>query len=551
MTDIYMDKKLIGNGELLGYTDLTGEYYDKDDKENLPENPEEAGWEPVYDDGVTKVYEIRIYDRLAVDEETGDPICYVIQGDELDELMEQRKEDKGVVIPYTTWYQEHDDVRNIRYPGKVELVFDTFEGDVINDVKNHVDYRGIVELRGQINRYGDMYTYQRNYVDDNVVNYDNTFTDANGKVSVFAGNQIMAKASFIDYVSGTDTKVESKDKKDALDWAAFDVKEPLPKISAESQYYNRQAINESHRGDYTYRDFAPSNATGTKRNDQTDITASVDGNTEWNIVPYAREYLSVFGLTNDSISRMENFRFEMTPGLNTGKVWDDTVAESEKNRGFHTMDVIVRSELFSQAVIDRITIIDENSDRKLVLEREGYIPSLPKPSGDRNPYEKLEIATEKPERPEDINRNVVFSVKLYDLKDHLLSEYSTVSRESQDTGYDQVASLAKGLYKTYAGDLVIPRTTIIESAGMPTVSQVLVEGSDFLPMRNPEYRADNDKWVGTHEINTDQGTDQAETIVFVGISDTEIINAQDIGGAKETRNQGYFHTYLYGHTYEQ
>lgn len=59
MTDIYMDKKLIGNGELLGYTDLTGEYYDKDDQENLPENPVEAGWEPVYDDGVTKVYEIR------------------------------------------------------------------------------------------------------------------------------------------------------------------------------------------------------------------------------------------------------------------------------------------------------------------------------------------------------------------------------------------------------------------------------------------------------------------------------------------------------------
>ncbi len=86
---------------------------------------------------------------------------------------------------------------------------------------------------------------------------------------------------------------------------------------------------------------------------------------------------------------------------------------------------------------------------------------------------------------------------------------------------------------------------------MPTVSQVLVEGSDFLPMRNPEYKADHDKWVGTHEINTDQGTDQAETIVFVGISNTEIINAQDIGGAKETRNQGYFHTYLYGHTYEQ
>ena len=551
MTDIYMDKKLIGNGELLGYTDLTGEYYDKDDQENLPENPVEAGWEPVYDDGVTKVYEIRIYDRLAVDEETGDPICYVIQGDELDGLMEQRKKDKGVVIPYTTWYQENDDVRNIRYPGKVELVFDTFEGDVINDVKNHVDYRGIVELRGQINRYGDMYTYQRNYVDDNVVNYDNTFTDANGKVSVFAGNQIMAKASFIDYVSGTDTKVESKDKKDALDWAAFDVKEPLPKISAESQYYNRQAINESHRGDYTYRDFAPSNATGAKRNDQTDITASVDGNTEWNIVPYAREYLSVFGLTNDSISRMENFRFEMTPGLNTGNVWDDTVAESEKNRGFHTMDVIVRSELFNQAVIDRITIIDENSDRKLVLERVGYTPTLPRPSGYRNPYEKLEIATEKPERPEDINRNVVFSVKLYDLKDQLRSDYGTVSRQSQDTGYDQVASLAKGLYKTYAGDLVIPRTTIIESAGMPTVSQVLVEGSDFLPMRNPEYKADHDKWVGTHEINTDQGTDQAETIVFVGISDTEIINAQDIGGAKETRNQGYFHTYLYGHTYEQ
>lgn len=87
----------------------------------------------------------------------------------------------------------------------------------------------------------DVSTYRRNYQQDNVVNSFNQFTDANGKTVAYCGNQIMAKASFIDYVSGTDTKVESKDKKDALDWAAFDVKEPLPKLSAQNQYYNRSS----------------------------------------------------------------------------------------------------------------------------------------------------------------------------------------------------------------------------------------------------------------------------------------------------------------------
>ena len=134
---------------------------------------------------------------------------------------------------------------------------------------------------------------------------------------------------------------------------------------------------------------------------------------------------------------------------------------------------------------------------------------------------------------------------------HIFSDYGEIGREEHDTEYDQVASLAKGLYKTYKGDLVIPRTTIIANAGMSTVSQVLVEGSDFLPMRNPEYKADAEKWNTTHVVNTDQTTDKAETIVFVGISDTKIENVQEIESARETRNQGSFDTYLYGHTYEQ
>ena len=550
MTDIYLDKKLIGNGELLGYSDLTGEYYEKDDPE-VPADPEDAGWQPVYDDGVTKVFEIRVYDRLAVEEETGEPVCYVIQDKELKDLLEARTSGNGAVIPHTVWYQEGDSSRCVKYPGKVEIVFDTFEGSVVKDEKTHEDHRGIVELRGEINRYGDVSTYRRNYQQDNVVNSFNQFTDANGKTVAYCGNQIMAKASFIDYVSGTDTKVESKDKKDALDWAAFDVKEPLPKLSAQNQYYNRQQLNENHKNDSIYRNFAPSNSTGGKRNDQTAITTSVDGNTEWNVVPYAREYLSVFGLTNDSISRMENFRFEMTPGLNTGNVWDTTVDDSEKNRGFHTMDLIVRSELFNQAVIDRITIVDENSGKKLVLERVGYTGPQPQKSGDRDPYGKLLPSTEGKEQPETVNANVKYSARLYNLSGSLISDYGEIGREDRDTEYDQVASLAKGLYKTYKGDLVIPRTTIIANAGMSTVSQVLVEGSDFLPMRNPEYKADAEKWNTTRVVNTDQTTDKAETIVFVGISDTKIENVQEIESARETRNQGSFDTYLYGHTYEQ
>lgn len=64
---------------LLGYSDLTGEYYEKDAPE-VPADPEDAGWQPVYDDGVTKVFEIRVYDRLAVEEETGEPVCLCDSG---------------------------------------------------------------------------------------------------------------------------------------------------------------------------------------------------------------------------------------------------------------------------------------------------------------------------------------------------------------------------------------------------------------------------------------------------------------------------------------
>ncbi|MCD7906452.1 MAG: hypothetical protein LUH04_01910, partial [Clostridium sp.] len=550
MTDIYLDKKLIGNGELTGYSDLTGEYHDKNDPE-VPADPEGAGWQPVYDDGVTAIFEIRVYDRLAVDAETEEPLCYTIRDEELKNLLEERKNGKGVEIPYSIWYQEGDDECCIKYPGKVEIVFDTFEGNVIKDEKSHEDRRGIVELRGEVNRYGDVSTYLRNYQQDNVKNPFNEFTDPDGRTVTYYGNQLMAKSSFIDYVSGTDTKVESKDKKDALDWAAFDVKEPLPKVSAESQYYNRQQLNQKNLGTYNYRDFAPSNGTGGYRNDGSAVTTSVDGDTEWNVVPYAREYLSVFGLTNDSISRMENFRFEMTPGLNTGNVWDDKVAASERNRGFHTMDIIVRAELFNQAVIDRITIVDEENARKLVLERVGYTQPLPQPSGDRNPYEKLKPSTEDKALPETVNANAQFTVKLYDRSDNLMEDFGLLGLEDHDTSYDMVASLAKGLYKTYEGDLVIPRTMLIARAGMPTISQVLVEGSDFLPMRNPDYSAGAANWDVSREVVTDQTEGKAETIVFVGISDTEIKNVQEITEANITKNQGSFDAYLYGHTYEQ
>ena len=66
----------------------------------------------------------------------------------------------------------------------------------------------------------------------------------------------------------------------------------MPKVSADSQYYNRAQINESHlsSGDGVYRNYAPSNLQNAKRNDGTVISDSVDGDNRWNVVPYAREY---------------------------------------------------------------------------------------------------------------------------------------------------------------------------------------------------------------------------------------------------------------------
>ena len=99
----------------------------------------------------------------------------------------------------------------------------------------------------------------------------------------------------------------------------------------------------------------------------------------------------------------------------------------------------------------------------------------------------------------------------------------TLEREGGDKNPSQVASLGKGLYQTFAGDLVIPRTLLISSEngttklGMTTISSVIIEGSDFLPMRAGQ----EDESLSVNPI-MDQTQTGSESVVFVGISDKEI-----------------------------
>jgi len=250
---------------------------------------------------------------------------------------------------------------------------------------------------------------------------------------------------------------------------------------------------------------------------------------------------------------MEQFRFEMKPDMGQD--------EGEPDRGFHTMDMIIRSKLFEEAVIDRITIVDALNKKKLVLTRDGYSPSpQPAPSADRNPYTPLPHAQKG--EPAQINNGVTFKLALYDengdISDQLPADMRTLEREGGDKNPSQVASLGKGLYQTFAGDLVIPRTLLISSEngttklGMTTISSVIIEGSDFLPMRAGQ----EDESLSVNPI-MDQTQTGSESVVFVGISDKEIkdndnaVEGQKLQNAQKTENIGTFDTLLYSHTYEQ
>ena len=93
----------------------------------------------------------------------------------------------------------------------------SFDGSVTEEKGN----AGHVDIMGEINRYGDNLTYPQENIENNV--YD---------------NGLKAVASFIDYVAGTNIPINSKDGKDAIGNASFLVKEPLPILKAENQYYN-------------------------------------------------------------------------------------------------------------------------------------------------------------------------------------------------------------------------------------------------------------------------------------------------------------------------
>lgn len=457
-------------------------------------------------DSTGELMEIRVYGYASSDESAdadgNAPHVCIIERSELLKLC-----GPDYTIPFDAWYVPGSEEKCIKYPVCVELVFSSF-GSQVKD-----DKCGAVDIYGQINRYADYETYPQQFAEKN--GYDNALT---------------AKATFKDYVAGTNSLIQSADGVEPEVSAAFSVKEPRPKVHAESYYYNR--------------------AGGILENKDTE-----DGDTQYNVVPYSREYLSVFGLTNDSISRMEQFRFEMKPDMGQD--------EGEPDRGFHTMDMIIRSKLFEEAVIDRITIVDDINKKKLVLTRAGYSPSLqPAPSADRNPYTQLPHVQKG--EPAQINNGVIFNLALYDengdISNQLPADMRTLKREGGDKDPSQVASLGKGLYQTFAGDLVIPRTLLISSEdestklGMTTISSVIIEGSDFLPMRADPGEESLSVSVNP---NMDQTQTGSESVVFVGISDKEIkgndnaVEGQKLQNAQKTENIGTFDTLLYSHTYEQ
>ena len=109
----------------------------------------------------------------------------------------------------------------------------------------------------------------------------------------------------------------------------------------------------------------------------------IDKNEKWTVIPYGREFQVIYRLTNDSISSSENFHFEFVPQITprtevgtvdkilnavTGSETDTT----EDNRGFHTLDVILRKELLDSAVFDRVVIYDKDDSDKYIIIRNAH-----------------------------------------------------------------------------------------------------------------------------------------------------------------------------------
>ncbi|WP_159456415.1 hypothetical protein, partial [Intestinibacillus massiliensis] len=592
-TGLFFDRKLIGDGKTLlgwkapdGVTRLNGQAAEPYPESATPWAPPSydentgamsggypaTGWVPVLDEGVATVAEIRVYDRLAtmLDAE-GKPVprCRTILGDELKGLLAGRSGGQGAKVDYTAWYDEADPdgEASIPYPGRIEIVFSRFDGDV--KAQGGTDNRGEVRVLGFAGRYGDQYTYQKAFAGtQNLVNTKDHLAAFNPHTSgkkVYVtrydgygrpyleennhfGNDILAETSFIDYVSGTSQKVKPDDGCEEWKHASFNIKEPRPVTTARTEYYNRAAL-----GYGTSYDPNPANTGGT-RNDGTALSASIDQNGNWNVVPYAREYLSSFGLTNDSVSRMEGFRFTLDPGMEAARTQD-----AEGHRGFHTMDVIVRGQLFEQAVFDRIVLrdVDRPDDYYVEVTRDNADGGAPADAGAKPPYKYQKPATAAKALPETVNQNATFTVTLH--KDGAVRTLASgLTRLAADK---PSAAPAEGLYTAKAGDLLISRELLVGQAGLANIGKAEIYGSDFLPMRKDDPKA------FTEEISPKKGKDAwalavrpdqaAESVVFVGLSDRPISTTVGAAGNRAITSEtstvvtGTFETLLYGHGFAQ
>ena len=509
VTEIYLDKLLVGDGVTpTGYMDKNGNVYDQ--------KPDGIDVTPIPDQGMADVAEIRILDAFLTDK-NGDPLTYVIRDAELQAFLEARKTaaDHSVRVPYTAWYDPSEPAGSkkcVKYPGTVEIVFSRF------DPEKRGNDTGEVRLYGNATRYGDENTNQGRNNAANIQNPDSYYTEAgtSGTTPVttqvpVAGNSLLADASFLDYVAGMDQKITPSDYKEAWAHAAFQVREPRPVHSAEIVYYNRKI-----------------ESAATDR-------AATDGNTRWTVIPYAREYVSAWALFNDSISRMENFYFTMTPEI---------AADAQGDyRGFHTMDVIIRKELLEQAVIDKIVLTDKGDPaRQIVIERTGPRQKpgdTPFAPASGNPYEAHNPGTKTRELPADIYAGSIYTITLPD------GATKTLAKAVGGEYY----GLADGVYTINEGDLVIPRDLIVDEGGMPNIGKIEVWGSDFLAGRTAPNTA-----VGRPlESQTQSHT---QSILFVGINDEEPVGTSNNshihnGDTTYTLNQGVFCAYLYGHTDQQ
>lgn len=524
LTGLYLDRNLIGDGiSIVGWRDADGIRHELTE----PKPDDTTGITDILDEGIAEILEITVYDRV-LKKEDGTAVSYTIKGDELAALLEQRKTNNGIVtIPYSSWYApESDPEKAVLYPGRVEITFDRFD----NDVRAAEDL-GEVRLYGNLNRYGDERTYQSDNTANNVVNPGNIYTNpghsgttpVNTSVQMY-GNEIMAKASFLDYVAGTTQKITPVDYTEAWDYASFQVREPRPMVNATTVYYNRDKLG-------TVGNL--SNSRSAYRNDGSAIYSSEDGNTNWNIVPYGREYLSVFDLSNDSVSRMENFKFTMTPDLSAANAADP-------NRGFHTLDIILRRGLFEKAVIDKIVITDkDNPARQIIVTRvgEGTAPGeTPFRPGDSASIYGIPVpGTVNRTAPKEINAGSHFVLTYPD---------GTEKEIGFAQGGESSYSVAEGVYEIQAGDLFISRAEIVGAAGMKNVGKVEIYGSDFLPQR-------------TSVNSQNKPARDSQAVVFVGISDKEPTGNTSTNSTitdtatTQTTNRGEFQTYLYGHTEEQ